>query len=65
MGVGDSTDLIHGGGSGVRVFWLSRTDMEKRLLVTVCVLSLLVVGLITGVAVLAAKDTEHCPEPSP
>ncbi|XP_045122827.1 uncharacterized protein LOC123511209 [Portunus trituberculatus] len=56
MGVGDSSDLIHGGGGSLRVFWLSRTDFEKKLLVVVCVLSIAVVGLTVGVAVLAARN---------
>ncbi|KAK8401172.1 hypothetical protein O3P69_002736 [Scylla paramamosain] len=57
MGVGDSSDLIHGGGGSIRVFWLSRTDFEKKLLVVVCVLSIAVVGLTVGIAVLASRNT--------
>ncbi|XP_042887735.1 uncharacterized protein LOC122263394 isoform X2 [Penaeus japonicus] len=56
MNVGDSTDLIHGGGGGITVFWRSRTGFERKLLVLVAVLTLTVIGLIVAVAVLASED---------
>ncbi|XP_047472191.1 uncharacterized protein LOC125027268 [Penaeus chinensis] len=58
MNVGDSTDLINGGGSGLAVFWRSRTGFERKLLLVLTVLTLTVIGLIVAVAVLASKENK-------
>ncbi|KAG7167304.1 hypothetical protein Hamer_G023234 [Homarus americanus] len=44
-------------GGRVSVFWLSRTDFEKKLLVTVVVLSAAVLSLIIALAIVASKDS--------
>lgn len=58
MNVGDSTDLINGGGGGIAVFWRSRTGFERKLLAVLAVLTLAVIGLVVAVAVLASEEAK-------
>ncbi|XP_063612835.1 uncharacterized protein LOC134786225 isoform X2 [Penaeus indicus] len=58
MNVGDSTDLINGGGGGLSVFWRSRTGFERKLLAVLAVLTLAVIGLVVAVAVLASEESK-------
>lgn len=58
MNVGDSTDLINGGGGRIAVFWRSRTGFERKLLAVLAVLTLAVIGLVVAVAVLASEEAK-------
>ncbi|XP_045624684.2 uncharacterized protein [Procambarus clarkii] len=57
MELGDSNNLLSGGGGRVNVFWRSRTDFERKLLVALFVLSAAVIALIVAVAVLASHGS--------